>query len=475
MKRIKLFLSLLVMTCMLSISIGQMQAEAYNQDTFIIMAEGSTADGCTLVGVEGDFISEAEQALEMINQIREEACNEGVRNPKSPTKNLTAKDYVPLQWSKDMQEIAMIRAAEASRIASSTKPNGADWSTTQSSAGVKSAAEALAWTDNSSLLTAIEQWYGQKSAWVNKEDGAANYYAAMIDPSNTFVGLSGFVSAHGVSYNCISAEFSKASKLETEVLPPINNTIVVINVKSDLLSEEYVLFKNNEKVSKPDHVDVGDQMEYSMGAVVTVDGRQSFVTDVTDVYWTSSDEKIATVNQNGTVTIVGSGEVTIFATDSTGKAAAVTLTSAHSWNSGKTTTKATCTNTGVKTYTCKICGQTRTEKIAKVAHKYVDKISKASQSKDGATFKRCSVCKKETTHKVISKIASVKLAKTSYKYTGKEIKPAVTVTDSTGKKLSSKYYTVAYSNNKKVGTAKVTVTFQDRYAGSKKLTFTIKK
>lgn len=474
MKKIKLFLSLLIMASMLYI--GEIQAEAYNQDTFIVMTDGNTpAANCTLVGVEGDFISEAEQAIEMINQIRQEACNEGVRNPKSPTRNLTAKDYVPIQWSKDMHEIAMIRATEASRAASHTRPSGANWSTAKSSSGITSSAEALAWNNSNSLLTAIEQWYSQKSAWVNKEAGATDYYTALINPSNTFVGISAFVSAHGVSYNCTAAEFSTGSKLTTEILPSINNTIVVINMKSDALGEEYSLFKNSQNSNSPDHLDVGDTLQYSMGTIATIDDRQTFVTDLEGIYWTSSDEKVATVDQYGIVTIVGSGEVTIYATDALGKTAAVTLTSAHSWNSGKTTTKATCTKTGVKTYTCKICGGTRTEKIAKVAHKYVDKVSKASQSKDGATFKRCAVCKKETTHKVISKIASVKLAKTSYKYTGKEIKPAVTVTDSTGKKISSKYYTVAYSNNKKAGTAKVTVTFQDRYAGSKKLTFTIKK
>lgn len=42
----------------------------------------------------------------------------------------------------------------------------------------------------------------------------------------------------------------------------------------------------------------------------------------------------------------------------------------HSWDSGKVTTGATCTSTGVKTYTCKVCGETKTETVAKKAHKY---------------------------------------------------------------------------------------------------------
>ena len=41
-------------------------------------------------------------------------------------------------------------------------------------------------------------------------------------------------------------------------------------------------------------------------------------------------------------------------------------TEAHAWNEGEVTTAATCTEPGVKTYTCIVCGATRTETIAKL-------------------------------------------------------------------------------------------------------------
>lgn len=70
---------------------------------------------------------------------------------------------------------------------------------------------------------------------------------------------------------------------------------------------------------------------------------------------------------------------------------------------------------------------------------------------------------------------TVKVAKTSITYTGKALKPAVTVTDTKGKKIAASSYTVKYSNNKKIGTATITVTFKGNYAsyGSKKTTFKI--
>ena len=70
--------------------------------------------------------------------------------------------------------------------------------------------------------------------------------------------------------------------------------------------------------------------------------------------------------------------------------------------------------------------------------------------------------------------ATVALAKTSYVYTGKQIKPAVTVTSAKGTTLvKDTDYTVAYENNTNFGTATVTVTGKGSYTGSKKVTFSI--
>lgn len=66
-------------------------------------------------------------------------------------------------------------------------------------------------------------------------------------------------------------------------------------------------------------------------------------------------------------------------------------------------------------------------------------------------------------------LVNAKLKKTSYTYTGKAIKPAVVIE---GLTLGNDY-TVSYKNNKKIGTAKVTVTGKGSYTGTKVLTFKI--
>lgn len=64
-----------------------------------------------------------DQLLQRINEIRMEACEEGVMDPRDGDA-LTVEDYVPVQWSGAMEEIARTRAAEATVLQSHTRPNG---------------------------------------------------------------------------------------------------------------------------------------------------------------------------------------------------------------------------------------------------------------------------------------------------------------------------------------------------------------
>jgi hypothetical protein len=75
---------------------------------------------------------------------------------------------------------------------------------------------------------------------------------------------------------------------------------------------------------------------------------------------------------------------------------------AHKWDAGKVTTAATCTKTGVKTYTCSVCGDTKTEEIAKVAHKWdAGKVTTAATcTKTGVRTYTCSVGGETKTEKV---------------------------------------------------------------------------
>ena len=66
----------------------------------------------------------------------------------------------------------------------------------------------------------------------------------------------------------------------------------------------------------------------------------------------------------------------------------------HTWDDGEITTAPTCTKTGVKTYTCTACGQTRTEDIKATGHTAVtDKAIAPTCTETGLTEGiHCSVC-----------------------------------------------------------------------------------
>lgn len=66
----------------------------------------------------------------------------------------------------------------------------------------------------------------------------------------------------------------------------------------------------------------------------------------------------------------------------------------HSWNSGKVTEAATCKKEGTKTYTCKNCGETKTESIPKTEHQWNNgKVTKEATCKEeGSKTYTCSIC-----------------------------------------------------------------------------------
>ena len=67
----------------------------------------------------------------------------------------------------------------------------------------------------------------------------------------------------------------------------------------------------------------------------------------------------------------------------------------HTWNDGQVTTAATCTENGVMTYTCTMCGDTKTEVIPATGHAYGEPVWKWTDDfKATATF----TCANDTTH-----------------------------------------------------------------------------
>lgn len=139
--------------------------------------------------------------------------------------------------------------------------------------------------------------------------------------------------------------------------------------------------------------------------------------------------------------------------------------------------KATCAEKG---YT----GDTKCAKCSKIIkngmdipatgkHSYKTTVyKKATTKKSGYTQKKCSQCGK-TTKTYIYYPKYIKLSYSELTYNGKSRKPSVSVKDKKGRKISKKYYSVSYKNNKKPGIATVTIKFKGNYSGTVKKSFKI--
>ena len=172
----------------------------------------------------------------------------------------------------------------------------------------------------------------------------------------------------------------------------------------------------------------------------------------------------------------------------------------HAWNNGVISTAAGCETAGVKTYTCANCGGTRIEDIPATGHTpIVDPRVEPTYTETGLTEgSHCSICGKvlvaqevipvveptptpaPTVEPTPTPVPEVDLSECqitvkNQTYTGKALKPTVTVKYGAVKLTQNTDYTLKYANNKNAGTAKVTVTGMGSYVGSADVTFKIAK
>lgn len=119
--------------------------------------------------------------------------------------------------------------------------------------------------------------------------------------------------------------------------------------------------------------------------------------------WTSTDNSIVTV-KHGVITGKSEGEAIVTAKSLLLGSAKWTVTvesneqhTEHIWNNGITTTPATCVNEGVITYTCTVCGETKTESIPIDPDNHEKIITDSKEptcTEDGTETVKCDACGK---------------------------------------------------------------------------------
>ena len=334
----------------------------------------TASEGCTFVGVEGEYITDAQNALKRINEIRYEACEEGVWKMdiygKPTTEKLTLSDYKPIKWSSALEYIARIRAAEATVVLAHERPNDENFFTsTLKSNGQKSYSENLAWNGGKSMLSGIEQWYKEKSDWVNKTGKTTGHYTSMINPDYNYVAVATFYNPDAAYKNATSAEFSHKTSLDETMNEMAGECIQTLEVKDSYLSLKLPV--NNTSIK------AGENTQAQASAVITnpsaiMHGETCAASLIGDITWTSSNKQVATVDKDGKITGIDYGTAIITAKSGTLSQTITVNVTTHAWDAGKVTTPPKCEEKGVKTYTCTKFEATKTEELAATGHQHTE-------------------------------------------------------------------------------------------------------
>lgn len=377
-----------VLLCLLML--GQAGAE---EITILPGQTDDPSDGCEWVAMYGDFGSNAAEALARINEIRWEACHEGVPDPRDSSRNLTEADYVPIKWSTELEKMARLRAVEAGFIKGHARHNGKD--VFSAAYGVRANGEVIAWNGSINMIPGVNQWYKEKQDWLNAcaglDHGVTGHYTQMIDPSHTYVGL-GLFKASGILYgSALVGEYCCSTANLSQTFLPVYTGVYQ---KFDVLTE----YLGAYTPSIPADICIGQQ-RMAMTNVKFLRANNTFtVRYLGAVQYTSDNTAVLTVDQSGKMT---------------GKKA------------------------GTANITASVGGtQIGTAQVTVVGGYEIADVT-------------------------------VTLSETQFQYDGTAKIPTVTITHNGGLLVAGTDYTITFSGNVNVGTAKATITGKGFYSGTR--------
>ena len=461
---------------------GVLGSSAFDKNTPLLTEyEQPALEETVHVALKGSLIGGADKALKRINELRLEACTQGVWDPRDPSRKLTKSDYVPVKWSYDLEQHARIRAVEASLTQHHLRMNGLGWYSTEYKGLDSGWSETLAW-GCSDMVDGINLWASEKSDWVKKNSNAVTgHYTVMINPSVTYVGLGYFRkdSPYGWRDNFCgrwsgskpSSEKMSASK--TDIWFPVQvYTEYLVNGGGEPMTEMKVVSGKTE-LSK------GETVSLEMHGCVcgaSVDWAMYY-----QASWKSSNTSVATVDKYGKVTAKGVGTATVTA-ECGGLKQTQKITVLPSVADCTVTipySSYTYRGRGIKpTVTVKL-GSTKLTKGTDYTVSYSNNtnvgtaaITVTGKGKySGKTTKTFTVKPLD----ISSSYAKLSIPYKSYTYTGKEITPKVNFTFKDGTAIPAADYKVTYSSNIKVGKAKITLTaLSANIRGAWKKTFVVK-
>ena len=406
-------------------------------------------------------------ALRMIDQYRYHACREHEVNPDDTKTTLSLSvdygdnptdqelsqvngDYVPVNWSNELEHIAELRATEASIYESHTRPSY--HYDVKFNDQYYTHYECLAWTSGS-MSDGLSAFASERGDWISQNTSKeTGHYTAMISPSNTYAGASSFTygpdldNKTGSLTTALEIGPAKSYNYTTSARNENGTISQKVEVDPDIVSD--FGFKCKEQM------DLNKTM--SMQTYATVEDTSGSTTSwpvISKQAWASTDESVLVPDGSGNVVSKnkrGDAEVQCYAL---GKVYRKAIKVDHIWDKGTVTKQAGCTSKGTRTFKCKECGDTMKVSIpmnknnhlhVKLIHKKAPKGNKPGYTGDAY----CTDCNKIVKKGVYYKKSSVHL-----KVTVKKSKNSLILSWKKVKGATS--YTI-YKDNKKFKKTKLT-------------------
>lgn len=263
------------------------------------------SENCTVLYTTGMFGSDTEMALDYINQMRFEACIEGVPNPDKSSTYLKESDFVPIRWSTDLERCCRVRCSESLYTCGHhARLNGKSIGSVSFN-GISAGSENLGWGGYGSVMGSINGYYEEKNDLVYSTGDVVGHYTNLIAPSHKYIGVSSFGGC-----SATETKSTDLSAFESHFLAPSGYDTIRLDVKSDYIDGyrvgTYSSINNQSSVSTGTHQQMAIWAHISpysdCGGYLIVPYTGTFV---------SSDPEIASIDEKGRIDFKKAGTVTV--------------------------------------------------------------------------------------------------------------------------------------------------------------------
>lgn len=337
--------------------------------------------GTSTVTVTGTYHQEeARSMLSYINAFRTSSTDAWYWN-ETDTEKVYVSGLGELVYDYDLEQIAMLRAAEIAISYSHTRPDGTSCFTVECN-GVTSAGENIWYSNNGdgTALTAFTVFREEDNPYATQ-----GHRRLMLSDTKTSVGIA-CVEIEGYYYWVM--EFGWDSYNTTSTGDIDGEWDVETTVLNSLLDE-------SELAS---HVHTYDAGVVTTEATCTTAGVITYTCTDCGATYTESIAATGHTYSEGLITrdatCTEDGSMVYTCTVCGANVAEIIPATGHSWDVGEVTTAATCTVDGVMTYHCTVCDATKTEAIPATGHTWGEgEVTKeATCTEDGEKTYICSVC-----------------------------------------------------------------------------------